>query len=39
VRFSLGKGNTEQDIDRAVDTLAETVARMRRSTNPAGATS
>jgi len=39
VRFSLGKGNTEQDIDRAVDTLAETVARMRRSTNPASATS
>jgi cysteine desulfurase len=39
VRFSLGKGNTEQDVDRAVNTLAETVARMRGSTNPVGATS
>lgn len=37
VRFSLGTGNTEEDIDRAVETLTETVARMRRSTRPAGA--
>lgn len=30
VRFSLGKGNTPADVDRAVETLAETVKRMRR---------
>lgn len=39
VRFSLGKGNTEEEIDRAVETLAQTITRMRRSTRPAGATS
>jgi cysteine desulfurase len=30
VRFSLGKGNTPADVDRAVETLADTVKRMRR---------
>jgi cysteine desulfurase len=30
VRFSIGKDNTAEEVDAAVDALAETVRRMRR---------
>jgi cysteine desulfurase len=29
IRFSLGRGNTEEEIDRAIDAVAEAVARLR----------
>ena len=35
VRFSLGKDNTDAEIDRAAEHVAAVVARMRRTTTPA----
>ncbi len=35
LRFSVGRFNTEAEIDRAVEVVATTVARLRRSSSPA----